>query len=202
MTKHALLILVTLLGADNPNKWEKVEDSDRIQVWARDVPGSPIREIKAVCVIGMPAKRIWDTLADIDHYTEFMPYVEKAFIVSRFDGGHYEYQLIDPPLVDERDYTVKVTLEVDEAAGRFKRSWAPANDKGPKKPEDVVRVEINQGYWQIIAKGPDSAEVTYYLYTDPGGSIPNWIANKANKTSVPDLMRAVRSRSVNPKWTR
>ena len=42
--------------------------------------------------------------------------------------------------------------------------------------------------------------LTYWLYTDPGGSIPNWIANKANTISLPDVMRAIAKRAEDPTW--
>ena len=34
--------------------------------------------------------------------------------------------------------------------------------------------------------------VTYYLFTDPGGAIPGWVANRANTTAVPNVLLAVR----------
>lgn len=196
------LLFAVSLAADNPNPWELVDDDDGIKVWARAVPGSEIREVKAIGQIAAPAKRVWDTICDVDRYTIFMPYVEKTKVLGKHDKGHYEYQRVNPPFVDRRDYTLKITLEVDEAKGRYRRSWMPANDKGPAERKDSVRVKVNEGYWLITAVGPSTAETTYYLYTDPGGSIPNWLINKGNTTSVPDLLRAVRNRSINPKWRR
>ena len=56
-----------------------------------------------------------------------------------------------------------------------------------------VRVEINEGSW--LFEPLDSGKrtrVTYQLLTDPGGSVTAWVANQANKTAVPDVMRALR----------
>jgi hypothetical protein len=61
----------------------------------------------------------------------------------------------------------------------------------------VVRVKLNNGYWLLEPREEGKKTfVTYYLYTDPGGSLPKWIADKANKTSVPDVLRAVRKHAA------
>jgi hypothetical protein len=44
----------------------------------------------------------------------------------------------------------------------------------------------------LAREGGQKTEATYYVYTDPGGSIPKWIANKANSTAVPDVFKAIR----------
>jgi len=68
--------------------------------------------------------------------------------------------------------------------------------------DGVVRISTCEGYWSLERLSPASTRVIYWLYTDPGGSIPAWIANKANKTSVPDLMRAVPRALAQPEWQR
>ena len=68
------------------------------------------------------------------------------------------------------------------------------------KPEDTVRVSVCEGTWALEPIGPHKTRATYYLYTDPGGAVPNWIANLANSRSVPDLMAAIRDRATDPTW--
>ncbi|MCK5688912.1 cyclase [Myxococcota bacterium] len=195
----AFLLGTTASAAKNPNPWEEVQNDEGITVWTRDVPKSNIREVKATAIVNLPLKKIAGVILDVPHYTEFMPYVEKAKIMSKGSGTvEYQYQLIDPPFVDERDYTLKTQTE--DKGKSWRHYWTQANSKGPAKNEDVVRVEICDGEWTLIEEGPSKTKLTYWLYTDPGGSIPSWIANKANKTSVPALLDAVRNRAANPKW--
>ena len=62
--------------------------------------------------------------------------------------------------------------------------------------EDRV-VGVNEGSWTLEAlDGGRRTRATYYLYTDPGGSIPKWIANKANTMALPDLFEAIRKRAA------
>lgn len=203
-----LQFVVALAGAlvaapENPNPWEEIEKDGGITVWRREVPGSNIREVKATMEIDVGAERVWQVLIDVDRYVEFMPYVlEARTLESEGANVEYQYQLIDPPLVDKRDYVLRVEKSIDEARGLFVRKWSAVKNKGPAKPDDAVRLSVVDGMWQLEKLGGSKVRVTYYLFTDPGGSIPNWIANKANRTSVPELMDAVRKRAKNPSYKR
>jgi hypothetical protein len=47
-------------------------------------------------------------------------------------------------------------------------------------PEEkgFVRVAQVEGFWKFVPKGADQTEVTYQVHTEPGGSVPSWLANK------------------------
>ena len=52
------------------------------------------------------------------------------------------------------------------------------------------------GAWILEPMGDGKkTRVTYQLHTHPGGSIPSWIANKSNTIAIPDLFKAVKTRS-------
>lgn len=196
------LVFLALLVSDRA-PWELVNEDDSISVWARQVEDSKIRELKATTLIPAPIQRVWDVVMQSAAYTEFMPYVEEIKNMGTSDdGGYYEYQRIDPPIVDRRDFTYKVTWQKDEAQGIFIKKWEAANNRGPELRGDAVRVTTLRGSFTLEKLDPSITRLTYWLYTDPGGSIPSWVANKANTTSLPDVMRAVRNRSVHPAWKR
>ena len=112
------------------------------------------------------------------------------------DGGKvtYFYSVVNAPLVDRRDYTLKIVDDSDwkDGKGFLRTSWT-ASDKGPPEKEDVVRVKINVGYWKLEARdGGKKTFATYYVYTDPGGSVPKWAVNKGNGIAVPNVFAAIR----------
>lgn len=200
MNQFILTLIAGMLIVANPNKWEEVDKGDGITVWIREVHLSDISEVKAQTIVALDMQSIWAVLNDVSLYKEFMPYIEEAKILpNKIEGGHYEYHHIAPPLVNERDYTIKVICTKTDT--QWQRSWTLANDIGPKENADVVRVKISEGTWTLKKLGPKKTLLTYWLYTNPGGSIPAWIANMANNISVPDLLNAVRSRAKDPKWT-
>jgi hypothetical protein len=214
LTSLFVLVLGAVVSSNNipapppaESAWEQVANDDGVEVWARSVPNSPIREVKAVRIIETDAKTVWEVIADIPHYTEFMPYVLEARTVAKNAGQSFDYFRINPPIVNERDYTLRTTVEEHPEQQRFVRRWSIANHQGPPPRSGTVRLQICDGSWTV--EGLDSAtrptkraRVTYWLYTDPAGSIPSWLANRANKQSLPDLLNAISHRSLNPNWRR
>ena len=75
---------------------------------------------------------------------------------------------------------------------------------GDSKPEKIVymRDTICEGSWTLEKMGPKKTRLRYWVHTHPGGSIPNWIVNKANSVSLPTLFSAIENRANDPSWKR
>ncbi len=195
-------ILTALLAAlpENPNPWQDKGTTKGTAVYVRDVPDSKVREVKAVAVIPAPIERVAATIADAVHYPEFMSYTEEVQILETISPNEFIiYQRIAPPIVDERDYVYHFVIK-KESPEKIILSWTPVNDRGPAPKKKVVRLTVNYGSWTLEAQGKNATKVTYWLYTNPGGSIPAWATNKANTTSLPDVLKSVRERTLNPNW--
>ncbi len=64
----------------------------------------------------------------------------------------------------------------------------------------LVRIRLLDGSWTLEANAEGTKTwATYWLYTDPGGYVPAFIANTANVDGVPQLFEAVRGRLVKPR---
>ncbi len=156
-----------------------------------------MKEVKAIGLIDAPPQKVYEIIRDYPHYKDTMPYTSESTVVSTEDGGKtvYFYSVVDAPFVSKRDYTIKTIDESEwkDGKGFLKVSWRAAVDKGPKERDGVVRVQINDGFW-LLEPRENGAKTfaTYYLYTNPGGSLPTWVVNKANGSAVPDVFKAIR----------
>ena len=194
----ALFLLPSLVLASN-SEWRRVARTEGIQVFARDVEGSRVREVKAVARIEAPPGRVLAVLADIEAYPETMPYTELARTVKSEGNSTWMYTVINAPLVSRRDYCIKVTF-ARLPNGTLRYSWEPANELAPAESPGV-RVEINQGHWLLRpVDGGNATQAEYYIYTDPGGEIPVFVANRANNTAVPDVVKHVRAAAASPRY--
>ncbi|MBI2569698.1 MAG: hypothetical protein HYV63_22065 [Candidatus Schekmanbacteria bacterium] len=172
--------------------WELKADTDDIRVYSREVEGTRVRQMKAVGQIDAPPARVLAVVADAASYRETMPYTEESQVVRTEGSSLWFYTVINAPLVSRRDYCIRITVS-DLGGGVLRSRWVPANDYAPPKAPDVVRVEINDGHWLLTPRdGGQHTETEYFLFTDPGGSIPTFVANKANSVAVPDVFRAIR----------
>lgn len=196
-----LAALALLASPDSGPGWTKAADTDGITVFTRDKPGTEVKELKAVGMVDAAPEAVWKVIRDYPKYKERMPYTEAAEVVATEEGGKitWFYSRVAAPFVAKRDYTLKIVDESDwkDGQGFLKSTWSIATDRGPAPMNGVVRLKTNDGFWLLEPKdGGKKTFLTYYLFTDPGGSIPKFLVNSANSSAVPDVFRAIRKHAV------
>jgi hypothetical protein len=195
---HALSL--SLLTTTPEPGWEQKAQVDGITVYTRTKEGSAVREVKATAMIEAPPQEVWKMLRNYPEYKNRMPYTKESLVLKQKEGDRitYFYSIVSAPLVDGRDFLLKITDESDwkDGQGYFKASWTTTTDLNVPERRRLVRMKTNDGYWMLEPKNDGKATwATYYLFTDPGGAIPNFIVNKANTSAIPDIFRAVRKYS-------
>ncbi len=198
----ALVLVAPLMVARAEVPWVDAGESSGTHVWYRDLREANAREIKAETVMPVKPERVWEVISDIAHYPEFMPYLKEIRKIADCDGGYFQYERVSPPVIDERDYALKITLTNDPAAGVWRRHWSLANEQAPAVAKGVVRVTVNEGSFELRRDGEGKTKFIYQLLTNPGGSVPMWIAKRASTGSVPDLLDGIRKRSLDATWRR
>jgi len=207
--KAVALLLILLgalaLGASNQHDWTLVSGSKDLTVYERPRAGSSLREVKGVGIIQASPAVVRRVLEDVESYPHFMPYVVESKVISREPGTRVSYQRLSPPLVGDRDYTVRVCFETrPSAAGDpcYFSHWQAANDLGPAEKAGVARVKVAEGSWLLEAADDGrQTHATYCLYTDSGGGIPSMILNLASRTSVPKLFESIRKQALLAKYS-
>ncbi|MEI9893530.1 MAG: START domain-containing protein [Chthoniobacter sp.] len=191
------------LAADGPDGWSVANNGDNLTVYTRPHEGSSIRECKAVGMIDVEPIVVKRVLDDTAEYPKFMPYVVECKTLSRTADGRVGYQRISPPIVGERDYTVRVKCEsraCPSGGTIYCNRWEAANELGPAEVKGVTRVKITQGSWLLEPAPGGKTKATYSIYSDSGGGIPTFLLNSANKTAIPKLFDAVRKQCGLPKY--
>lgn len=208
-----MTLLLALLLAAEP-AWEQKEfDCDKpsgcdttqccqygLAVYTREKPGIDVKEVKAVGQVNAPPSRVFDVVTDYEHQVGNMPYVQDQAVFSRTDKEVVFWAVADFPLVSRRDWVLKSHLEKDLPGGVYRAHWEPTEVKDVPPPESgVIRLKVNSGSWTMEPiDGGKRTLATYQLLTDPGGSIPTFIANKANTKALPELFERVRKRAEGP----
>ncbi|MEO6824580.1 MAG: SRPBCC family protein [Nitrosospira sp.] len=177
--------------------WSEAYRNDELVIFTKDVKEG--RRIVATAELETRPEIVFEVLSDFEHYAEFMPYVEDSRVLSReSDSEVITYARLAPPFVSERDYPLKVkmTRGTSRNGGAFKVEWT-ALPKAQSEVEGVVRIKLNEGSW--LAEPLDGGirtRLTYTLLTNPGGLIPDFVANMSNTIAIPELFKAVTKRSI------
>lgn len=190
------LLLAGVAGtvtADSPYEPSPTElaalERGEILVRLREVPGSAIKEGKALGLIDAAPERVFQVVTDLEAFPEFMPHVRQSTVEPQADGSLVNYQYLDLPFpIRDRYYKIRVVHRVEEThRGRvWRSSWTYLPGSG-----NVVE---NYGAWTLRDYGGRTLAL-YQVFTDPGGWIPAWAANRASRQTLPDILRALRRRS-------
>jgi hypothetical protein len=186
-------------SAQTDSSWvDSFETDDSIAVYSRKVLGTSILEFKAVCIVEVPPGIVFRTAMRRDTYRHTSKYVvDFRIIPSDQSNVWYTYQRLAIPLFKDRDYTLRYEARQDSLHGHSSLVWTIANDKGPPPDEDVVRIEFSRGALEMIPiEERRKTRLTCTIYADPGGRIPDWLANIGNRYTLPDLLRAIRDNSM------
>jgi len=176
--------------------WEQLFEKDGVLVERRAVPGSSIPELRATATSPLEPSAIFETLWRHPEYPEFVPHLKRLDLLSDTGDERIAYEQIAMPLAKDRDYTVRIRRRVDRKAQRYEMTFTSANEAGPPADRRHVRVKSIQGSWTVVpgAEGKGSV-VRYDVRGEPGGAIPAWVANLAQREAIVDLIRAVLERT-------
>ena len=187
------VLLVSIAWASDG--WESVSHDEGVLVERRREPGSPFYEVRASTHSPFLPAVIFATLWKHEEYVEFVPYLKKLEILEQSAHAKVIYEQIKMPfLVSDRDYTVKITEEHDTTNGVIQIRVEAVPDEGPPEQPNYVRVKHIRGGWTLAPTPDGGSDVTYVIATNPGGTIPVWIINAAQKEATPNLLKAMLQR--------
>ena len=199
------LLPLTLHAAEVVDGWTVVTKTATLTTYSRARKGSSLLEYKGVGVIDAEPATVKRVIDDTAEYPKFMPYVAETRTISNTGQTRIGYQRLAPPLVGERDYTVRVTCESRPCPGGgmvYCNKWEAANELGPAERKGVTRVKVTEGSWLLEPAPGGKTRATYSIYSDSGGGIPTMILNMVNKTAIPKLFDAVCKQAKLEKYSR
>jgi hypothetical protein len=182
--------------------WNLSAREKNVAIYTRPRPGSQLKEFKAVGVIDAPTNAVSAVIDDFQNYPKFMPYMTECRIIKRDGDSIVGYQRLSPKVCADRDYTLRVWKKSWPSTDGlvFMSHWAPANELGPPATKGVVRVKLCEGKWLLEPDGATKTQATYCIYTDSGGLIPSFLANRISLTGITKLFAAVRKQVKDPKY--
>lgn len=200
-----MLALALLLLVGNPlgEGWEVVGRRDGVVVYQRPHPGSEVPELLAVGTLDVPPWVAKNAVDDVESKDSVMPYLSEARVLKRDERGLLIYNRISPPVVSDRDYTIRFFDQSYTTNGVtiWIARWRAANDEGPAKRSGVVRVHETEGYWRFEPiDGGARTRASYYVYSNAGGAVPVGLSAWGSTTMLPDVVNALAERAKKPKY--
>ena len=174
----------------NNEGWELVKETDRVNVYSKQLPDSPIPALKAEIISDVKMELLADAAWLVEKSTEVFPnaYIIDAGVYYRkSDTSYTAYQVFDVPFLSPRLYQFNSI--------RFGNSihWVITDTlRAELNPENLLLPPVNFGSW-VVSQEENKSKLTYRICTDPGGDVPHWIVNQANQRYLPQMLVDIES---------
>lgn len=176
--------------------WKVAKDEDGIKVSLSEVAGSQYKAYRGVTVIKAPVAKIRALQEDVAGSCAWIHECKSQKLLKHEGDQSWTYAQFNTPWpVTARDSVLHVTT-IQDADGSVTRTIEAAPTYQPEE-KGFVRVTEAKGYWKLVPKG-DATEVTYQLHTNPGGSVPSWLANKFVVEAPFNTLKALKERAERP----
>lgn len=191
-----LFVFLTILAFSQQSNWKLVheskEDDATLQIYTRDIPGSPYKEFKGVSYSDIPFDIALKVIQDYNNYHKWYGMCNALYAINVRNPKDLDmYFILDLPVVKDRDVVVKVESGWDEKKGTAWVNMTSINDSTYKKDSGLVRMTSLKGRWDIIKKDENHVEVIYQVHAELGGTLPAWVVNIAAKDQPLKTLKGV-----------
>jgi hypothetical protein len=185
---------VLAAGAAQADGWKVAKDQDGIKVSLNDVSGSQYKAYQGVTTIKASVAKLRSLQEDVAGACAWVHECKSQKVLKREGNKTWTYTQFNTPWpVTPRDSILEITT-VEGADGSLMRNLLGQPKYIPEE-KGFVRVAQVEGFWKFIPKGANETEVTYQVHTEPGGSVPSWLANKFVVDAPFATLKALRERA-------
>jgi hypothetical protein len=180
-----MILLFLLLAAD---EWEKLEEKDGVTLEIRAVTGKKFDEIRVSMHTALPVLKLCDAIWGTGTFDSEEPGLKARKLLEDKGSERVVYDQIATPIVSDRDYTVRSRRLEDKGTGVCQVFFESRNELGPPVTKEYVRIPIVYGSW-TFEPASGGTDITYFIYSDPGGSIPPFMAKGAQRSAAKKWMK-------------
>jgi uncharacterized protein YndB with AHSA1/START domain len=192
-----VLIASTLAGAARAEEargaWEQVSNKDGIIVQRRSVEGYKLKEFLGRAVIDAPIARVLAVIRDANRRAEWMPACADSHLIEENVSARTQiayHRTKAPWPVSDRDSINRAEMIVDNHHVYLPFEAVTLPTVPPVK--GVVRMPFMRGHWLLTPVDDGKTEAEYQVFANPGGILPDWLANLASKTLPRETIAGLR----------
>ena len=184
-------------AAAHAEDWQTAKDEDGIKVSLSEIAGSKYKAYRGVTVIKAPIAKIQALQEDAVGACSWIHECKSQKLLKAQGDKSWTYTQFKAPFpVTDRDSILEITT-TQAADGSVTRKLLEVPTYLPEE-KGYVRVAQVEGFWKLVPKGADQTEVTYQVHTEPGGSVPSWLANKFVVEAPFNTLKALKAAAEKP----
>lgn len=188
----ALLFYSLLSFAQTQDGWVFKNEKEGVKVYYRKT--SDVYELKLITSLKVPLSGLVLLLSEVDNYPKWGYKVAESKELKKVSEMEtYYYSKLDFPWpLDDRDIIVQSKMEQDPNTRRVTATSISQPDYLPGN-KGVVRMRNAHTTWTLVPGPGGWTYVEYYIYSDPGGSLPDWLVNMALDVGPRETIKNIRN---------
>jgi hypothetical protein len=177
-----MLFILNLLflpfAASAQDAWELKSEKNGIKVYFKKT--TSVYEIKLVTSIQSSLSGIIQLFNEVENFPKWGYKVTEAKLLKKVsDNESYYHSKFDFPWpMDDRDVVMHTKLEQDPKTKTVTSTSTAAPTFIPEE-KNYLRMTNSNTKWTLVPGTNGWLYVEYYIYSSPGGSIPDWLVNAA-----------------------
>ena len=168
----------SLLQVQAQDKWELKKNENGIEVYARQLANSKLKEIRVICELDATLAELVSVLQDVSNHKTWVYSTRNSYLVKKINANTLIYYTESdlPWPVSDRDLIVELQVNPQPENQQYIIRAKGISDYLPPKP-NLVRVPYSLALWKITPVPENKIKIDYTFSVDPGGSIPAWLIN-------------------------
>ncbi|MGB6019345.1 MAG: START domain-containing protein [Sulfurimonadaceae bacterium] len=180
------MMIFTLLILLKADEWTLVKAKNGITVYTREVEGSGYLEFRGETTVKSSVDALVAVLYDTPIAPEWLHDCSFAMTLEEIGfEDNYIFHIYDLPFpVSNRKVILHSKLSYTEEGARLDTEEANSFCDNKKlsrcqkvKEEGLIKVPRSRGHYLFIRINEKSSKVIWQQHIEPGGSIPDWLAN-------------------------
>ncbi|MDO8969217.1 MAG: START domain-containing protein [Saprospiraceae bacterium] len=188
----AVLFSPVFLFSQNSTDWVFKNEKEGVKVYYRKT--SEIHELKLVTSLKVSLSGLVTLLSEVENYPKWGYKVSESRELKKVSANEtYYYSKLDFPWpLDDRDVVVRSSIVQDPVSRRVTATSISYPDYLPSN-KGVIRMRNAKTTWTLVPGQGGWTYVEYFISSDPGGSLPDWLVNMAIDVGPRETIKNMRS---------
>ncbi len=172
------VFFASLVFAENlEGPWQLRLQKDGVTVYTRTIEGSPMRDFKSDIIVSAPIDQVVALYENEKRVPEwYHQAVQMDFVADEGDSKIFYFVLNLPWPVAKRDSVFRRVKTVDVASGVVNYELSALPERLPKE-KGKIRVPYLKANWRLTPVEGNKTAIYFQQHSDPGGSVPAFLAN-------------------------
>lgn len=181
-----------------PTGWTTVADEDGIAITSRPSEHSPLPVFRGVGVVDAPLLEVLAVVTDAERHQEWIFACSASGLVAQTSDatGIVYNRTATPWPVPDRDVVLDSRVEIIDGEREVMVRFSATEHPDRPVERGVVRMTYLHGHYHLWAEDATHTRVEYQVDSDPGGSLPTWLATRGTRDMPLETLRALRSQLV------